>query len=260
MKFGASTLMKGTVEQFFDKARDSFEAVEIVCDNPYRRPLEVNTGFLKSVRKTIGVEFAVHSPFNEIDIGSLDDSYREKSVDGILEAIELGHIIEASVVVVHPATGSRGAIEERERLREVEKESLQLINEFAGQKGVRICLENMPSGLPFVERSLASGVMQLAKDLDNFGITFDVAHANTTNVPAGKMLEHLGETVEHVHVHDNRGTRDEHLEIGLGNVDWKGIIGRLVRMDYKGILTDESLSVEAAQRGVGVLRRIAEEV
>ncbi len=260
MKFGASTLMKGTVEQFFDKARDCFEAVEIVCDAPYRRPLEVNTEFLKSVRATLGVEFTVHSPYNETDIGSLDDSYRGRSVEGILEAVELAHIIGASIVVVHPAVGSRGGIEERDRLRAVEKESLERITHFAREKDVKICLENMPAGLPFMERSLASGVMELVRDHENCGVTFDVAHANTTNVPPETMLEHFGKAVSHVHVHDNLGTRDEHLEVGLGTVDWKSIIGGLVRMGYQGIIMDESLSMDAAKRGVGLLRRIAEEV
>jgi len=260
MKLGASTLMKGTVEQFFDKARDSFEAVEIVCDSPYRRPLEINADFLKSVRKSLGVEFAIHSPFNEVDIGSLDDSHRERSVRGVLEAIELGHLIEATAVVVHPAWGSRGSVEERERVRALEKDSLQRINEFARAKHVKACIENMPAGLPFVERSLASGILHLVEGLDNFGVTFDVGHANTTTVPPEKMLEHLGSVVAHVHVHDNQGARDEHLEVGLGTVNWRNVISGFVRMGYQGILIDESLSVDAALRGARVLRRILEEV
>ncbi|UCF78078.1 MAG: sugar phosphate isomerase/epimerase [Candidatus Eiseniibacteriota bacterium] len=231
-----------------------------MCDTPYRRPLEINTDFLKSVRKALGIEFAVHSPFNETDIGSLDDSHRERSLGGVLEAVELGHIIGASVVVVHPAAGSRGGLEERDRVRGLEKESLQRISEFARSREVKMCIENMPAGLPFAERSLASGVMQLVRSLDWSGVTFDVGHANTTTVPAERMLEHFGPSVTHVHVHDNQGSWDQHLEIGLGNVNWKAVIRQLVRLDYRGILVDESFSVEAARRGVHILRRVIEEV
>ena len=59
MKYGASTLMKGTVEQFFDGARASFEVVEVVCDSPYSNPLDVNSDFLRSVGKSLGTEFTV---------------------------------------------------------------------------------------------------------------------------------------------------------------------------------------------------------
>ena len=261
MKFGASTLMKGRVEEFFDGAKDSFEAVEIVCDNPYRTPLDVNTQFLTSVRKALGVEYTVHCPFSAADIGALDDSSRERSVERILEAVEVGSLIEASIIVVHPAMGSRGSFDEREKVRGLEKESLLRINEFARSRNIRVCVENMPRGLPFVERSLASGVMQLVEGLEGAGITFDVAHANTTTVPPEKMLEHFGPGVlAHVHVHDNRGTNDDHLEVGKGKINWRNVVTKLVKLEYKGILMDESLSVEAAKRGTRFLKQVLEEV
>jgi sugar phosphate isomerase/epimerase len=261
MRFGASTLMKGKVEEFFDEARDSFEAVEIVCDSPYVTPLEINTQFLKSVRKALGLEYTVHCPFTSVDIGSLDDSSRKRSVERILEAIEVGSVIEASIMVVHPAIGSRGSFEEREKVRALERESLERIHDFARTKNVRICVENMPAGLPFVERSLASGVMHLIGDLEGAGITFDVAHANTTTVPPEKMLEHFGrDLIAHVHVHDNRGIRDEHLEIGKGNINWRSVVTKLMELEYHGILMDESLSIEAAKRGTHFLKQVFEEV
>ncbi|MFH0777252.1 MAG: sugar phosphate isomerase/epimerase family protein [Candidatus Eisenbacteria bacterium] len=259
MKYGVSTLMKGTVEEFFDKARNSFEAVEIVCDSPYRRPLEVNTEFLRSVKRSLSIEYSVHCPFTDADIGAVDDSVRGRSVDGVLEAIEVASIIGAPIVVVHPARGSRGSLEERDRVKGLEKESLARIHEFAVSRETRICLENMPSGLPFAERSLASGVMHLAKGLAGAGITFDVGHANTTTVAAEKMLRHLGNLTSHVHVHDNAGSLDEHLEVGLGTVNWPAVVRGLVELRFEGILMDESLNVEAARRGINLLKRIEQE-
>jgi len=261
MRFGASTLMKGRVEEFFDGAKGSFETVEIVCDSPYRTPLEINTQFLKSVRRALGVEYTVHSPFMSTDIGALDDSSRKLSVERVLEAVEVGSTIEASIIVVHPAIGSRGSIEERERIRGLEKESLERINDFARSKNMRVCVENMPAGLPFVDRSLASGVMQLVEGLAGAGVTFDVAHANTTTVPPEKMLEHFGcGLIAHVHVHDNRGARDDHLEIGKGTINWRNVVAKLTQLNYEGILIDESLNIEAAKRGIRFLKQTFEEV
>ncbi len=260
MKYGASTLMKGTVEQFFDRARDSFDVVEVVCDSPYSRPLDINSDYLRSVRRSLGTEFTVHCPFSKCDIGALDDSLREESVRGVLECIELGGLIEASLIVVHPSRGTRGSLEERERVRALEKESLSRIHESAASRKMRICVENMPSGLPFADVSLTSGILQLVKRLDGAGVTFDVGHANTTTVPAERMLKHFGPAVGHVHIHDNNGLEDEHLEVGTGSVDWSGVVRALVGLKYEGVLVDESLSLESAKRGIAYVRKLFEEV
>jgi sugar phosphate isomerase/epimerase len=259
MKYGASTLMKGTVEQFFDGARASFEVVEIVCDNPYANPLDVNVDFLKSVKGSLGTQFTVHSPFVNSDIGALDASVRERSVRGALDSVELAFAIGASVVVVHPSRGNRGGLEERDRIKALERESLTRIDELAAARGVTVCLENMPSGSPFAERSLASGVLHLVRGLKSAGATLDVGHANTTTVPAETVARHLGPLIRHVHVHDNRGAEDEHLEIGKGTVDWRAVVRTLVSLGYDGVLLDESLTVEAARRGNAYLRGLVEE-
>jgi sugar phosphate isomerase/epimerase len=259
MKYGASTLMKGTVEQFFDRARASFEVVEVVCDSPYESPLDVNAGFLRSVGRSLGTQFTVHCPFVNSDIGSLDDAVRERSVRGVLDTVELGAAIGALLVVVHPTRGTRGTMEERERVRALERESLVRIHELAATKGLKVCVENMPSGGAFADKSLASGVMHLVRGLDGVSATLDVGHANTTTVPAQTMARHFGPLIGHVHVHDNRGAQDEHLEIGLGTIDWGAVIAALVELKYDGILLDESLNVEAAGRGLAKLKRLVEE-
>ncbi len=259
MKYGASTLMKGTVEQFFEVARASFDVVEVVCDSPYSSPLDVNSDFLKSVAGSLGTQFTVHCPFVNSDIGSLDDAVRERSVRGVLDSVELGSDIGASLVVVHPSRGTRGGLEERDRVRALERESLVRIHELAAAKGLRVCVENMPSGSAFADRSLASGVAHLVTGLDCARVTLDVGHANTTTVPAQTMARHFGSLIGHVHVHDNRGAQDEHLEIGLGTIDWKAVVTTLVTLKYDGILLDESLNVEAARRGVAYVKRLVEE-
>jgi len=259
MKYGASTLMKGTVEQFFDRARASFEVVEVVCDSPYQNPLDVNADFLNSVSRSLGTQFTVHCPFVNADIGSLDGTVRERSVRGVLDTIELGAAIGALLVVVHPTRGTRGSLEERDKVRSLERESLVRIHERAVERGLKMCVENMPSGSAFADKSLASGVMHLVKGLNGVGATFDVGHANTTTVPAQTMARHFGSLIGHVHVHDNRGAQDEHLEIGLGTVDWKEVVASLVELKYDGILLDESLNVEAARRGLAHLKRLVEE-
>ena len=50
---------------------------------------------------------------------------------------------------------------------------------------------------------------------------------------------HLGGHIKHVHVSDNRGTNDDHLPLGVGNIDWKEAISALKSTGYDGTITLE---------------------
>jgi sugar phosphate isomerase/epimerase len=56
--------------------------------------------------------------------------------------------------------------------------------------------------------------------LDNVGVCLDLGHANmTVGIPDAVSV--LGPRIVSLHVHDNHGTRDEHLWPGDGTIDWK---------------------------------------
>jgi sugar phosphate isomerase/epimerase len=56
----------------------------------------------------------------------------------------------------------------------------------------------------------------------------------------------------HVHVHDNHGVKDEHLEVGTGTVDWDRALSAL--RDYKGIAVVEARSLEEGGRSLKFIK------
>ena len=55
--------------------------------------------------------------------------------------------------------------------------------------------------------------------LTNVGVCLDLGHANIT-VGTADAIATLGNRIATVHVHDNHGTKDEHLWPGSGTIDW----------------------------------------
>ncbi len=126
------------------------------------------------------------------------------------------------------------------------------IVERASDLRVTIALEVIPSP----PASAASLVSLIEHELDgiDMGICLDYGHAH--------MMGDLGEAIEAVsghlvttHLHDNRGTRDEHLVPFAGSVDWGAAMMATQKIGYDGVLMFE---LADAGNPVDVLKRTAQ--
>ncbi len=114
--------------------------------------------------------------------------------------------------------------------------------EYARQKGVRICIENMPSEKEASDNHLygscALNISALAEKL-SCGICWDTGHANISGYKQSEQLEILNGKLEVLHIHDNDGVRDSHLPPFDGNVDWEDVAFGLRCCGFDGILDIE---------------------
>jgi sugar phosphate isomerase/epimerase len=101
--------------------------------------------------------------------------------------------------------------------------SLEHLRIFAKERGVSLLLENAPGEINTPER-----VVEFLDytHLSNMGICFDAGHAHL----AGNVSEAFGivrERIASVHLHDNRGEKDDHLMPFEGSIDWPGLMQEL---------------------------------
>ena len=82
---------------------------------------------------------------------------------------------------------------------------------------IRVYMENMFDDGPEDLCALA----QAMRDVKNFGVCFDYAHAFLSQTSIGEWVRKLGPYVRHVHINDNDGESDLHLPVGDGVIDWK---------------------------------------
>ena len=66
----------------------------------------------------------------------------------------------------------------------------------------------------------------------------DVGHA-VNWATTRRLLQPTGDSVFHVHLHDNDGVIDQHLPLGQGIIDYVAVIQSLKRMDYQGVVNLE---------------------
>ena len=138
---------------------------------------------------------------------------RIDSMDEIKRALEVAERIPFKNLVLH-----LGEREDRwsPRTMEYAETALEHLGAFARPLGVRLLVENLLSEATTPEHLM--NILQMGH-LPNVGVCLDMGHAHI-NQSVAEAIGTLGDRVLSVHVHDNHGTKDEHLWPGDGTIDW----------------------------------------
>ncbi len=145
---------------------------------------------------------------------------RIDAMDEIKRALESAEHIPLRNLVVH--LGERYD-EWSPRSIEFALTALEHLGAFARPLGVRLLVENLLNDATTPEHLIY--ILNMGH-LDNIGVCLDLGHANIT-VGTAAAIETLGNRIASVHVHDNHGTKDEHLWPGDGTIDWKATAAAL---------------------------------
>jgi sugar phosphate isomerase/epimerase len=70
-------------------------------------------------------------------------------------------------------------------------------------------------------------------------MALDVAHSNLRSETFDFLKTH-GDKIEHIHVSDNRGRKDQHLAIGEGDIDWPTVVEAIKSTGFENWLVVES--------------------
>jgi sugar phosphate isomerase/epimerase len=175
---------------------------------------------------------SLHAPFSrEISLSTLDPLRRLASVSKGLAAIEAAGAAGVETVIFHPADDVRN-IPLRGEYAEALTESLRKLCAAARERGLRVAIENMPSG------ELGASIVEIAdlvraSGIRNLGVCVDTGHANM-NKDLVEGVAAAGDRLFALHVHDNDGVKDQHLAVFAGTADWEGFVGELARVAFRG--------------------------
>ncbi|AEH61779.1 Xylose isomerase domain protein TIM barrel [Methanosalsum zhilinae DSM 4017] len=164
---------------------------------------------------SFNLKYAVHAPCTDLNIACIREPIRKASVELVGQMLDACQRIDADVMVLHPGYFTY-SIDVEQALDSLSR-SLEEMESFTQETGVKICIENMPADWNcFV-------FQQPDLDLKAHHLALDIGHAATT----GRLNEFLEMPVSHFHVHDNNGLSDEHLPVGSGSIDFKAIASAL---------------------------------
>jgi len=113
------------------------------------------------------------------------------------------------------------------------------VNRMCCEEGIVLMLENFIA--PFDRPEVFSMILNEVPDLM---IHLDVAHCNINQKEnlTSEFFRLLGDRIIHLHFSDNRGTEDDHLPLGCGNIKWNEIIKTVKGAGYDRTITLEVFS------------------
>ncbi len=216
-------------------ADEGFDFVELNAENGFhrRRTDPERLGALAADR---GVDLVVHLPYR-LDPGSPHEHVREGACRELEAALDAAAAMDAEKAVFHAvshAHADRWLVDEiRSRLYD----SIRRVDAHAADVGVEACVENLKS--PFFD---AGDFPDLFERTDATGC-LDTGHAAVTGQEGdaqADLIRERGDRVGHVHLNDTRSREDdEHLPVGMGDVEFGSITNAIVETDWSGTCTHE---------------------
>ena len=132
------------------------------------------------------------------------------------QSMEIAKRMELRGVVFH--TGRLAGFREPAYLSNWEKINVEFFTRLADKyPKQQIFMENMFDEAPDILAKLAEQM----RDVENFGICLDYAHAIISGTPGKEWIAALAPYIKHMHINDNDLRNDLHRPVGSGSIDWK---------------------------------------
>jgi sugar phosphate isomerase/epimerase len=229
--------MEEGLKGFMDFAASrGLQYVEIRSERPYALPQDVERGELESIQEklvSLSLKPIIHSAVYDINVASLNPLIRKASIRQTLESIRFATKIGAKIVIIHPGRLPKDyppAYLKNSRINLLT--SLNVMARMAGRMGVMLAIENSPRGRA---HRLVTSPQEHLHILQRVGSThlgalLDIGHAHTWGVDVREYIKSLSDYILLFHLHDNRGQADDHLPLGRGTIDFRGIGEEIQRM------------------------------
>jgi len=178
---------------------------------------------------------SIHSPFSSVKYMWREGEEGHAITQMLIDCVNDCARHDIPVMVIHPFIGFKDHTP-----TEVGLDNYARVIEVANKAGVTLGFENVEG-----EEYLAA-LMKRFWNEPSVGFCFDTGHELCYN--AGKdMLALYGEKLCHTHFNDNLGVYDPnltwendlHLTMGDGIVDWRGVMDRIQKTPYRGMLMCE---------------------
>ena len=237
--FGIATfpLMEEGLRGFLDFAASrGLQYVEIRGEKPYAFPQDMERGEFEGIQEklaSLSLRPIIHSAVYDINVASLNPLIRKASIRQTLESIRFAAKIGARIVIIHPGRLPKdypSVYLKNSRINLLT--SLDVMARMAGRMGVMLAIENSPRGRAHRLVTTPQEHLHILQHVGSphLGALLDIGHAHTWGVDLREYIRSLADFILLFHLHDNRGQADEHLPLGRGTIDLRGIGEEIQRM------------------------------
>jgi len=217
-------------------AEHGFEFIDLTMEGPAADVEHLDVAAFKAVLDETGLGIVGHTAWY-LPFGSPVPQVRAGAVAAVRATFEPFAQLGAQYVNVHVDKGV-GAFAYDDTVR-WNAESFATLAEHAAEYGLIVIIENVVNNLNNAKafRTMLDADARLRFHLD-------IAHANVKGEKTSDFLKAHADKLVHVHISDNKRVNDDHLPLGVGNIDWTEQLGLLKRSGYDGTITLEIFTPE----------------
>jgi len=225
------TLFDHPLESFLsDLDRSNLSVGEIVNF----KSTTLNHQNIAALKKT-SIKLSVHSALDVVsNISDSNADARKAALRQLKESIDDAADIGAVAFVQHPGLKTFDV----ENGWDLNCESLLTLIDYGNSRGIKVLVENMAPQKSYMSSPSEFSEFMKANNL-NLHVAFDTGHANIAG-NIDEFIEKLSSSFFMVHITDNDGLSDGHLNVGEGTIDWKKLIGGLRRQGFEGMYIVEA--------------------
>jgi sugar phosphate isomerase/epimerase len=228
--------MEDIVEEIALFADLGFDFIDFTLEPQRTYSGSINVRRVANALKNAGLGAIGHTAWY-LPIASPFPEFRKLALRELERCLNVFHDLGVERMNLHP--DSRAPLHSEEWVIAQNVEALAKLVAAAGRNGMKILVENTP---PF---SRAAQIKPLLETVPEAEFLLDIGHANvgTPYNRTEELLANFGHRLGHVHVSDNRGgADDQHLPLGVGNINWEKKVRALKTVGYDGTITIEVFS------------------
>jgi sugar phosphate isomerase/epimerase len=208
-----------------------------------------DTGDVKEMNRLLqdaGIACTVHAPFMDLSPGGVDRTVRAVTKDKLKKSVEMANILNARAIVCHGGYNKWYFDGNKQIWLDASLDTWQEILQVAG-KGLPVMIENIFEEEP----STLIELFGYFKDKQLY-FCFDSGHFNLfSKISLEEWLTPLKGKIREMHLHDNHGTSDEHLPVGMGTFPFrelKTFVKGLGDVIYTSEIHGETRAVEGIKK------------
>lgn len=215
----------------------------------------VDRKFLILLRDTIDSRddtLSIHAPYMDLNPGAVDERIRDVTLYRFEQVMDIAEILKPERVVFHPGF-DRWRYDGHEDiwLKQSIKTWRPMLKRAEALNTV-LAIENVFEERPDTLVSLVESISS-----SHFRLCFDIGHFTVfSKVSLREWCDAVSPYLSELHLHDNHGTKDEHIAIGNGIVDFSALF-ELIKGEIKSlIITYEPHREEDLKPGIDNLKRL----
>jgi sugar phosphate isomerase/epimerase len=188
----------------------------------------------------------IHAPFMDLNPGAVDPLVWEATLHRFNQTFDAAKILQPTIIVFHPGYDRWRFGDKRRKWLDNSIRIWEQMLVKSEKTGSVIAVENIFEEEPSTLRALFEKF-----DSPLFRHCFDAGHFNLfAKVSLEDWFAEVGSYIAESHIHDNNGTRDDHLPVGEGAIDFHKVFGLLRQYAPEAAYTIEAHNREAMVRAM----------